>query len=561
MRNALAICLVVLAVATLNGCGEHSPEPITKSPRPVSVQPLSYGAPPVSRRVAGSVVSWKTEQLGFEVDGRVRWIVEPGTDIEGRVLDSSGHVVSQGTALGQIDAERYELAVAAAEANVEVAELNRDGIEISLKQGLPAEIDAAEAEVKLAEVEYKRIDKLVGQNAAARADLDQVTAQLNTARANLASLEAKLKQTEAQLNAAIASVNQANQQLKDARRSLADTTLYSSFRGQVADVSVVPGSLARAGSAAITVQMMDPIKVEIPLSAEQSRLILRRANMPVYVAMPDGSESQEVGFVYLIAPAADASTRTFTLELLLLNRKLESAVAELPTGPGIGRVEKLLGMDFKFLPDAPEGTYYVGEKAIRKDVEGYYVWIATNAKIGTPIPKLVDVKKLRVTPGEATVPFIGNLTLRTVTILEGQDINPSAALYVGELLVDDGAPDDWDGTQVVVTLPEQWMLRPGDVVTVDLNATQATDGYYVPMSAIYEESGGAYIFTVDETDAETIAKRVPIQVKREDSTGASSYRRIEFEGDALPEGTPVIVEGVHFLRDGERVKAQSGLDR
>ena len=48
------------------------------------------------------------------------------------------------------------------------------------------------------------------------------------------------------------------------------------FAGQVADVDVIPGSVVRRGQPAVTVQMMDPIKVEVEVAAATARRLNER---------------------------------------------------------------------------------------------------------------------------------------------------------------------------------------------------------------------------------------------------------------------------------------------
>ena len=93
-----AVPLIVLAA----GCGSGKRAP-AKAPRPVSVLTLRETDPRRLDRVAASVSAWKTEDFGFEVAGRLQFVVEPDTHIEGRVLDAEGRSVTQGTLLARLD--------------------------------------------------------------------------------------------------------------------------------------------------------------------------------------------------------------------------------------------------------------------------------------------------------------------------------------------------------------------------------------------------------------------------------------------------------------------------
>jgi hypothetical protein len=63
--------------------------------------------PGAGSRLTGTVESWKREDIGFEVAGRLLRIVEPGIDIEGRTVDEEGNLLSEGTVLAELDDQRY----------------------------------------------------------------------------------------------------------------------------------------------------------------------------------------------------------------------------------------------------------------------------------------------------------------------------------------------------------------------------------------------------------------------------------------------------------------------
>jgi hypothetical protein len=79
-KGFLSIGLAMLP-ALIGGCGSKSDENLTKSPRPVSVISLRETNPGRLDRYTGTVASWKTDQLGFEVAGLVEFVVEPETNI------------------------------------------------------------------------------------------------------------------------------------------------------------------------------------------------------------------------------------------------------------------------------------------------------------------------------------------------------------------------------------------------------------------------------------------------------------------------------------------------
>ncbi len=78
--------------------------------------------------------------------------------------------------------------------------------------------------------------------------------------------------------------------------------------------------------------MMDPIKVDVEVSAENSRLLDYRDVVDVIIPQTEQAESGSAGqsgttsiraIVYTIDPVADPATRTFTVTLLTQNQKFD----------------------------------------------------------------------------------------------------------------------------------------------------------------------------------------------------------------------------------------------
>ena len=107
----------------------------------------------------------------------------------------------------------------------------------------------------------------------------------------------------------------------------------------------------------------------------------------------------------------------------------------------------------------------------------------------------------------------------------------------------------------------QWMLRPGELVKVDLSGSDASTGYYVAMDAIVRENSRLYLFVVEGADDSATVKRMEIKVPQSDvSATTSSLRQIEsINGESL-EGIRFVTRGAHYLRDGEAVKVVSGAE-
>ena len=82
------------------------------------------------------------------------------------------------------------------------------------------------------------------------------------------------------------------------------------------------------GERVVTVQMMDPMKVEFEVSAERARQMRYKDSLEVILPLPDGSTVREEALVYMTDAVADSSTRTFTITLLVRNRQIPAVVPE-----------------------------------------------------------------------------------------------------------------------------------------------------------------------------------------------------------------------------------------
>ncbi len=543
--------LIVWLSLAISGCGKSAVEGVGKAPRPVTTMTLVKSKPTMSFAASGSVKSWKTEDIGFEVAGRVLWVLEPGKNINGRVVDPDGNLVREGTPLAQVDPVRFKIAVESAEADLEVAKLSKENIEIRLTDSLPAEIKSAELDFKVANDEFGRMKKLNLQNAASQSEYDQAENLVQIRQTAISSLEASAKQAGADLRSAEAQIKRAEQALRDAERDLANTTLYASFQGQISEVMVVPGSVVSAGSPVLRLQMTNPIKVEVELSATQSRELRQRRDLPTRFLLPDGTPRETNGLVYNIDASADPATRTFTMTMLLLNETFRDELPDAMSEETVARSEDAWPLQLNRMMGTSDDVTLVEELSIRHDDQGPFVYIVTNAKLRQLFPKLLKVRKQRIVENDLRIPFLGNWIFRSVSFTDASGA-PEApnleSLYVGRFGSGDGPPANWDGESVVLDAGSQWMLRPGDLVSVDLSSDDVDVGFYVPIEAVDEDSGNASLFVVDGDKV----RRLPVQMQERDNLDTGSL--VEVSSPELVDGLQIVLRGVHFLRDGESVR-------
>ena len=511
---------------------------------------LRQSDPAKSLAVTGVVGSWKTEDLGFEVSGRVQYVIEPETNVSDQAGDDGSR-----QPLARLDPERYESAVTSAMA--QIATLEKQKIAAVIEEGkvLPAQQAAALAAQELAQADFNRADEVFKKNAIAKSEMDQYTANLATAKAKVAQLDATKEAKSAEVASLDAQIQQAQAALKDAQLDLKDCTLYAPFRGQIAEVHIIPGGTVQRGERVVTVQMMDPMKVEFEVSAERVRQMHYKDTLDVILARPDGSSSREEAIIYMTDAVADPSTRTFTITLLVRNRQIPAVVPEDVDTEPLARTRDIWACISGIVDDSDD--YFIEQNAIHKDDQGEYIWKVIDSGNGGGRSRgpLFKVEKVRVTAGTQTPGFLGLWTFREITIDDPSTFDLESGRVLGKLDLPEGVNELTGDT--VLFEREQWLLRPGDLAGVDLSAGRLPGGFYVPIDAINEESGRHYVFVVDSSASSGKARRVEVSI----SDGPNTHKRIMAIGDQpLTEGMQIVLGGVHYLVDGEAVNVAAEVE-
>ncbi len=552
-----------LAVVLTAGCKPQDDSP-AKAPRPVSVFILQESNPGRRHDVAGTVTSWKTEQVGFEVSGRVEFVVEPDTDVdvahfaaEAKSPDESpdGEAApAQATELARLDDTRYQLQVQSILAQIRSAEQMKQATVLEAEQVIPAQEEVANAELRVSSIEANRRQVLVQQRTIPQEEFDRAVADYEKARGRVRQLAAQKEAKRAEVASLDAQIQQLNESLAEAKRDVEDCMLLAPYRGQIAQVHVIPGAFVERGDPAVTIQMMDPIAIEFEVSAATARRLNYRDMVPIYIAQPDDTWQQDLASVYMTDPVADPQTRTFTATLLVGNQKVRSPIPEEMQGKPIIRTDdlwKLLSPDFTQRQAEAE---FVEEHAIHDDGQGAFLWKVTNRRINTLASEAeakLNVVKVRVTRGKRRIPFMGGVwTFQEVALREGEKFDAATDVVTGRLTFPPQIdPATFEGGEILFGR-ERWMLRPGDLVRVDLRGGAAQPGFYLPVDAILEKSGQSYVFAVESSAGRDRVRQIEVQVFE----AIDTLRRVEALGDQpLTAGMRIVAGGALFLADQEVV--------
>ena len=548
MRN---YWLFAVLTATLTGCSKEAESPVTReqAPRPVSVIKLQQSDPARSLAVTGTVGSWKTENIGFEVTGRVQYVIEPETNVSGAVSNATTR-----QPLASLDSARYETAVKSARAQIDALIKQKKAAEIQLSKVLPAQRSGAVASQDLAQADFDRAKEAYNKNAIAKSEFDQYVASLTTAQAKVAQLDATGEAQSADIASLEAQIEQAQAALQDAELDLKDCTLYAPFRGQIAKVHVIPGGTVQRGEQVVTVQMMDPMKVEFEVSAERVRQMHYKDPLDVVLTRADGADIIEEGIIYTTDAVADPSTRTFTITLLIRNQQVPAIVPGDVDTNSLARTRDIWACIRGIIDDSND--YYVEQNAIHRDDRGEYLWkivepAGNSARSRGP---LLTVKKVRVTASEQRASFLGLWTFRNVAIDDSEAFDIDRDRVIGKLALPDGATELTGDT--VLFEREQWQFRPGDLVRIDLNEGRMHRGVYAPIDAISEDSGKHFVFVVEGSGASSKVRKVEVSI----FDGPNTHKRIEpIDGSSLS-GQQIVLGGVHYLVEGEPVNIASEVE-
>jgi multidrug efflux pump subunit AcrA (membrane-fusion protein) len=337
-----------------------------------------------------------------------------------------------------------------------------------------------------------------------------------------------------------ARVDQATEALGQAAYDLERCTLWAPFTGEVSEVFIEAGGFARTAEPVAHLVMMDPIKVDVAVSAARATQL--RQGDPVLLFPLAGGEVY--GFIYEKSTAADPETRTFRVSVMVRNARViaelapDSPLRKLPRIEIYNRVQRL---DLA-LPDSP--LVVEERQALRQDDQGFFVWGTDELPRGQPLDPadpVLTFRKIRVVPSDERRNFQGLFVARALE-------DPGE--LTEDWIVAHDAPEDFGGGEMLIAIRD-WQLRPGQIVPTLLGAEAPKPGRYVPMKALDKTAEGHRAVFIEQ---DGVARRDLVNV----SEIVAELVRVEPAEPAgaalLEDGANVIVDFVHFLQDGEPVR-------
>lgn len=554
-----AFMVLLCAFAALSGCESgSSPEAdnFVKPPKPVSVMTLSRSRQLQKQLITGSVAPWKTEQIGFEIAGRVSFVIEPNESVSPK-LDSKSTLPA--TPIARVDEERFRIAVETAQADVAVAQRRLDANQVAIEQRLPTAIASSEAELQLAETENQRAIRLSGQNAISRSELDSASTRVTVARSGLAAAKGELSQARAEQLALKAQVARAQHAQSEAERNLRSTTLFSSFRGIVSAVHTVPGSYVGPGDPVVTIQMMDPMLVQFEVSAQQSRRYAKGDILQVLMTNRSGERQIVSGIVYTIDSVADPSSRTYTVTLHVRNEEQTLTPAGVDAN-NIAHTDFIYPLNLGPIITGDQ-RQLVEQRCLHTIGDETFIWKIKNRKWNQPSnteDRILVVERVKVKASSNVIPLLGKWNFVPIEFPDGADIDLKHDLITGKIVLPTTVSEygNWEDRRVLMEQTD-WVFRTGDVVQVVMTGSDAFKGLFVPMKAVLHKDGKTFLHVVEASDSElTRVNRIEVNILSENLIAEDSVllQVNATDPSALQDGMRVVIGGTHYLEDRDQVR-------
>lgn len=498
----------VLFGALLAGCDKAPSRPDARSQAsPVAVLRLVERDFRHESNLTGSVGMYREERVGFEVSGRILSVRDLGLEVEGPALDADGTRVRRGDVVAAIDDTRYRL-------KFETLQARLDSENESL--------ESISAELNRARKTLTRQERILEQGAGNQQAVDDATSAYR-------SLLAKQRQQQAR-------VRETREQLNQAQEDLEDCLLYAPFSGRITGIHVTQGAVVEAGTPVVTLTLMDPIQVQVAVSADDDRRIQTGDRAFLYPKDPvalNGEPRVVPALVFEKGSVADPDTHTFRIDLMARNQRLP-ITHFVPEAAGLPLVTDFLPAARRY--QGEDGALFVPADSIYRDQDNDYVLRlpgvgfradARRDAAGKHVPE-----KIQVEVGDAYF---------TVVKWTFRSLKHSGELEEGDFLVINPRQEYEHG--LAIGRP-QWLFRPGDLVPVRFLLDATPRGFYVPVDAVTTVDGRHSVFVVEDG----VARLRVVSVHE-------SYQELRrIEGAGIATGTAVITEGAHYVSDGEPVR-------
>lgn len=297
--RTLPFFLLVLQ-ALLAGCSPK-PQPHEEPPRPVLSETLTPGPLLASWTLAGDVRARTETAYAFQTGGRV--IARP-VDV--------GDRIHPGEVLARIDPADLQ----------------------PLVNARRAEQVAARSELKLAEADLGRAERLHARNFVSSANVDRARAAVDVARSRLKAATAQLRQAD---------------------NAFGYRNLTSEVEGVVTAMHVEPGQVVAPGQPVMQVARQGDVEVAVAIPEAELGRVRAVEQWEVSFASLPGRHWQAL--LRELSPSADPASRTYAARLALLGDTRDVALGMSATAQPDDHGEPVLSVPLSALYSRDAGTW------------------------------------------------------------------------------------------------------------------------------------------------------------------------------------------------------------
>ena len=305
---------------------------VEKPGMPVKVAEVELHAANSGARYSATIIPRTQVELAFKVDGYVD-ALQKVRGVDGKMRDlQEGDRIAAGAVLARVRQSEYQAKFKEAESQASEAKSAIDASKAQYQEALlgtessKAQLAEAEAAYEKANLDFGRAQSLFASQSLTKANYDSAKAQLEEASAKVAAARSQVGMVRARANSAKSQIEVIEARSRGAQAvvhqkliPLQDTALKAPLNGLVLQKSVEKGTLVSPGKTGFVVADTSSVKaafgvpdIAVPEIKLGSQLSVETETMP-------GTEFQ--GQITSVFPAADAKSRTFSVEVTIPNPK------------------------------------------------------------------------------------------------------------------------------------------------------------------------------------------------------------------------------------------------
>ena len=345
---------------------------------PVKISPVQTFAAASDLKYSGSVTPQSRTDLAFRVPGYVRQLatVRDARGVEHPI--GEGDTVTAGTVLANLRDTDYVVKVNQARSALDQARAGVDQARAGLAQARSG-LKAAEVGRDKAKLDFDRATNLFNTQSLTKTDLDGAKAALDAAQANVDAAQASVDGVQTQIVQGEARVAGAQAQIEEGELAVRDCALIAPAAGVVLKRGIEIGTVVGPGVPVFSI--MDVSSVKVVFGAPDVLVGKLRIGQELPATTESLPNVRLAGRITSIAPAADANSRVFEIEVTIPNRdgRLRPgmiATIDLQSGapakalpvvplPAVGKSAKDPKAYSVFVIDRKDGHDYVRERAVR----------------------------------------------------------------------------------------------------------------------------------------------------------------------------------------------------